>query len=186
VSLDGADLTGADLRGAVLTDGSLRRAILVGSHWQYAALLGTRIGRSPGELAEAAIPGRDQADAMAETPSDAARCAAFSPDGALLAYGSGMVAKIADITTGRTLRILRGHQRTLTDIAFSPDGIRIATGDGDGIVRIWDLTSAASAGFARGPYPPPTGLIHRAARPPGRNYRCGVHRWRRAGSHHLR
>jgi WD40 repeat protein len=143
VNMEGADLTRADLRGVVMMGGSLRAARLDGSRWEYAALLGTGTDDSPGQLAGAAIAGRDVAEVITDTPSAAARCVAFSPDGALLAYGSGSVAKIADAVTGRPLRVLRGHQGPVTGIAFSPDGTSIATASGDRTARTWDAATGA-------------------------------------------
>jgi WD40 repeat protein/3',5'-cyclic AMP phosphodiesterase CpdA len=138
VNLEGADLTEADLTGVVMTGGSLRAATLTKSRWQNAALLGTEIAEVPGQLASAAIAGRDRAEAEIDTFLSGAFCVAFSPDGALLAYGSGKAVKVADVATRRTLRVLRGHQGLVYCVAFSPDGTLIATSSGDRTARVWD------------------------------------------------
>ena len=139
--LTDADLTGADLSGIVMTRGSLRNATFAGSRWHRAAILGTE-GREDlhdvPELAAAAIAGRDPAEPMTDVPGHEAQCVTFSPDGSLLAYGSGNLVKIADADTGKTLRIFRGHDAPVLAVTFSPDGTLIATASGDGTARISD------------------------------------------------
>jgi len=43
------------------------------------------------------------------------------------------------VSTGRQLLVLRGHTLGLTDLAFSPDGTRLATSSNDGTVRVYVL-----------------------------------------------
>jgi WD40 repeat protein len=65
----------------------------------------------------------------------------FSPDGTLLACAGGhdVSAKVIDISRGEVVAVLRtwGNWRT-NCLAFSLDGSRLATGDANGRVGVWD------------------------------------------------
>jgi RNA polymerase sigma-70 factor (ECF subfamily) len=64
---------------------------------------------------------------------------AFSPDGKLLATGSGRWLTVWDASTGKEIRGLSGHEAQITAVQFSPDGKRMLTASMDGSVRIWDV-----------------------------------------------
>jgi WD40 repeat protein len=56
---------------------------------------------------------------------------AFSPDGkGVITGGVDGIAKVWDAATGRELLALRGHAGPIYDVAFWPDGKRIATASG--------------------------------------------------------
>ncbi|MCA9688081.1 MAG: hypothetical protein KC636_00615, partial [Myxococcales bacterium] len=40
--------------------------------------------------------------------------------------------------TGEPVAVLRGHQHSLYELAYSPDGARLATASLDDTARVWD------------------------------------------------
>ena len=71
----------------------------------------------------------------------------FSPVGTLLAVrgrdgnGEPVVITLWDWPGRRRLATLEGHRGVINCLAFSPDGSRLASGDSQGLVKIWDLAS---------------------------------------------
>ena len=140
VDLTAADLREADFSGARLVGGSLHAAVVAGSRWERAAVLGTHGWRDhagAAELRDAAIAGRDRPTPQI-SPTGPARCASFSPDGALLAVGRGHSVEVIDQVAGHTVRLLHGHTGPVNAVAFSPDGTQLATASGDHTARLWD------------------------------------------------
>jgi WD40 repeat protein len=81
--------------------------------------------------------------------STAARCAtpgepmplntvAISPDGKTL-FSSIFESSISqwDLTTGKLVKTLSGHQDTIYSLALSPNGKYLASGSSDGTIRVW-------------------------------------------------
>ena len=76
------------------------------------------------------------------------RVLAVSPDGRRVAVGPGSYDTrrhrdfpigIWDLDREAPLRLLPGHRKGLTALAFDPTGLRLASGDEDGEVILWDV-----------------------------------------------
>ena len=79
-------------------------------------------------------------------PEDGTSALAFSPDGRLLAAGSGTIhgkteltIRIWDLATGRERRRLEGHRSAVNAMAFTPDGRSLVSGSEDGTALVWDV-----------------------------------------------
>ncbi len=81
------------------------------------------------------------------------RAADISPDGSLVASGSGPLAlpndpadldataRIWDAVTGEEIAVLRGHEHMVDSVRFTLDGQFLLTASWDGTIRRWDLNS---------------------------------------------
>lgn len=114
-----------------------------------------------GVLSTGAVPewrldrvlGRGQ---QADLFADRVNAVAFSPDGAMLAVGSGEPSRSGDITlfdcaTGNpTATWKECHSDTVVSLDFSPDGKQLASGAADKIARIIDIATGEQVGLFEG------------------------------------
>jgi WD40 repeat protein len=65
---------------------------------------------------------------------------AFSCNGEVLAIGDGQIVKIFNFQDRSLVHVLdNGHTSMITALGFSPDSTTIASGDMNGVIRIWNL-----------------------------------------------
>ncbi|MEO1296086.1 MAG: NB-ARC domain-containing protein [Cyanobacteria bacterium J06636_16] len=64
---------------------------------------------------------------------------AFSPDGTTLAIGSNHSTVVLYELATEQMRLLEGHQHSVTSVAFSPNQPFLASGSHDHTMRLWDL-----------------------------------------------
>jgi len=74
--------------------------------------------------------------------------AQLSPGGKVLASAKrdSTAVSLVDTRTGKRLGTLGRHERSVTALAFSPDGLTLASSGGDGALRLWDVTRSEEHG----------------------------------------
>src|SRR5579863_607065 len=92
--------------------------------------------------------------------------AALSPDDKLLAVGTYRALTplydhrihLIDLDKGKIIRSLKGHVYTIYDLAFSPDGERLASASHDATLRIWDVKTGKTLQILKGHTEPVHGV----------------------------
>lgn len=131
----------------IATLGATSRTLLGGDQppGVAAALLATASGSSGATVSTGAngrSTGEDGVGAERETHSDFVFCAAFNPQGSLVATGSyDETVRLWDVRTAHCVARISAHQEPITSAEFSADGSLLVTGSFDGLVRVWDVAS---------------------------------------------
>lgn len=164
--LRGADLTMADLTSARLLRAKLGEAILVGAILRecdaegadftgadvsFADLVNSRGARVDGATTYAAALAKPTAvRPLVQGAQLPAFSVAFSPDGRLLAAGSGHTIRVYDAVTGCCRRILESHGDYVRSVAWSPNGTLLASGSTDSAICVWDIRTGLKKQTLRG------------------------------------
>ncbi|MBL7187471.1 MAG: WD40 repeat domain-containing protein [Phycisphaerae bacterium] len=88
-----------------------------------------------------------------EAHSEGITSVAWSPNGSVIASGSGWDGgpiKLWDATSGELLGELEGHTSWISDMAFSKDGLWLYSASGDQTLRIWDVEKQPCLATLRG------------------------------------
>jgi WD40 repeat protein len=76
------------------------------------------------------------------------KCVDWITDSLAVSGSSDATLRIFSPEDGATRRVLTGHTSRLWDVATSPSAALIASGSGDGTVRIWSTGVGSGAGVA--------------------------------------
>ena len=71
----------------------------------------------------------------------------YSPDGLVLAIADAdSYARLLDVESGKVRAILKGHEKGVWFVVFSPDGKTLFTGGSDGLLKLWDVSAFSGPG----------------------------------------
>ncbi len=157
---------------------ALQAGTLLNSQLQVALLLSVeadRLNSSPQTRASLvrAVNSNPRLLAFLATLASPVESVAFSPNGAILASGSGDgTVRLWDVAhRGALGPPLAGHSDAVNSVVFSPDGKTLASASNDGTVRLWDVVRRQPLGPSLTGQP---GFLNSVAfSPDGRILACG-------------
>jgi WD40 repeat protein len=79
---------------------------------------------------------------MSLPQSSPVRAVAYAPDGRTLAIAALRRVTLWDTTAGEPRATLKGHDKVINSIAFTPDARGLLSASNDGTVRVWDVASS--------------------------------------------
>lgn len=102
-------------------------------------------------------------------------CGRFSPTQPVLITGLGSKGiTLWNMATAAAIKTFRGHQDTVLDMAFFPDGRRFVSVSGDSTVRIWDLSKEGSGSLISHPLADGNYFSNVAVSPNGNLFAAGA------------
>ena len=121
--------------------------------WQPAGSCLAVAGGSPGRSGELLVVDLSQKSAPRELDlsSDEMLCAAFSPDGTLLASGGADKGlRVFSVKTGIRILRLDRHSDWVRSVCFSPDGKKIASASRDRTASVFNIPNGETVAVFRG------------------------------------
>jgi WD40 repeat protein len=131
---------------------------------QVIRLYGTDTGKGFQEFGQASFPAGNQGFVFFGFGQPEIRDFAFSPDGKILATGSGQTVRFWNVATGKEQAALGGHRGPISAILLTPDGKTMLSRGADNVIRRWD----ASTGKELGQFTEPRGTNGVAFSPDGK------------------
>jgi RNA polymerase sigma factor (sigma-70 family) len=89
---------------------------------------------------------KHQIKILSQNPGEFVPDLTFSPDGSRVIIGRWYI-RLYDVASGKELLSKPAHQRTVSSLAFTPDGGTLISGGADGMIGIWDVATGKSRHF---------------------------------------
>ena len=115
------------------------------------ALFKTKLAELARQCAEKLVDKFLDSKTLVLTADSEVYSVAFSPDGILVASGGKYnTIRMWEVSTGREVRVLKGHAEAVRSVAFSPDGRFLASGSWDDTIRLWEVSTGREIRVLKG------------------------------------